>query len=136
MGRTETYIVDAVAILLSALLSIYGKDIISIFRRGWTQGHINSLTKDAVLVEAMHASQSFLITHIGFLMFRCLFIIGFIVAVRPEKPYFSGLLLGVLFGEVSRALSQINRLNSYDTYMSGTKLKIERLRSRLPQHDK
>lgn len=131
MGRAETYIVDAVTVLLSWLLSAFGRQFVRLLRRGWIQGRINSLNSDAIQIETMRVHLPFLISHIGFMMFRVLFLVGLMILSEPNHPFVASGVFGVMVGEIGRTLTSINRLNSYDTYMPQTKLKIEKLKNRL-----
>src|SRR5215469_14457951 len=117
---------------LTVLASIYGQRIASVVHRGWTKGRINSLTNDATLVETMHVSLPFLVSHIGYRAFRVLFLVGLMILLQPNHSAWVAAIFGVMTGEIGRTLTDIGRVNSYDTYIPQLKLKIEKLNARLP----
>lgn len=131
MGRAETYTLSAVTVLLSWLLSVYGKEAIRILHRGGVQARIDSLTHDIKEVETMHVHLPFLISHIGYTMFRVLFLVGLLILATPHHSFTASFIFGVMTSQITRVLKSINRVNSYDTFISESKIKLEKLKSRV-----
>jgi len=80
----------------------------------------------------MHVSLPFLVSHIGYRAFRVLFLVGLMILLQPNHSAWVAAIFGVMTGEIGRTLTDIGRVNSYDTYIPQLKLKIEKLNARLP----
>jgi hypothetical protein len=138
MGRLETYSIAIVTLFLS----LYGREIFRIFRRGWLRGRLNSLNLNLSQLEAMHNSVSYLITAIGYILLRAMLLMGFMV-FESERilawsqrgtstgDFFVSLIFGWFCSELVRGMTLLHRAANHEAYVARTRRKIEVIIRRL-----
>jgi hypothetical protein len=138
MGRLETYSIAIVTLFLS----LYGREIFRIFRRGWLRGRLNSLNLDLSQLEKMHTSVSYLIIVIGYRLLRAMLLMGFMV-FESERilawsqrgtsagDFFVSFIFGWFCSELIRGMTLLHRVASHETYVARTQRKIEVITGRL-----
>lgn len=84
-----------------------------------------------------------MVGYLGMMILRSLLFIGLMIFFvtmilvsdlsKGTGAFFVALLLGILFGDMSKAIGNIFRVSGYEAYSTKTNRKIEKLTARLQQ---